>query len=336
MYSAPKKTNGGTLTRRQMVKMLASVGAGMATVPLMSCQRSDRNVNKIADIRMQAAIFFEPHIPTALRRALQYAGDDGFVASMPALLHARTNASYDNIIWNTWFTSNSEESVVTTSQGNRVVVAVHGGGIFASPERFKRSYHADLDRSNPEGLTGQTAAKISAREASDVLEGKLPDGTEIPVYPFDEFKRGIADLPMRYGVILDFELAKSAKRGYESIDVLRNEPNLIVRAGGVEPLAAYLDKYRDRHNAKLMGNWHPYLRIDPDQPQTRIPFLAGNKGGVGSDDVLTNPRLTTEDIHGYDTEYGLGGDASMVGMARYVAVAPRDVSASLQNLDFEL
>ena len=56
---------------------------------------------------------------------------------------------------------------------------------------------------------------------------------------------------------------------------------------------------------------------------------------MGGDDVLTNPRLTSEDIYGYDTEYGLGGDASMVGMARYVAVAPRDVSASLQNLDFE-
>ena len=100
---------------------------------------------------MQAAIIFEPHIPTALQRALQYAGDDGFVASMPQLLHARANASYDNIIWNTWFTSNSEESVVTTPQGNHVVVAVHGGGIFASPERFERSLHADLSRFNPDG-----------------------------------------------------------------------------------------------------------------------------------------------------------------------------------------
>jgi len=336
LYTVRTRTNGVTLTRRQMVRVLASVGVGMAASPLMSCQRADQNVNKIADISMQAAIFFEPHIPTALQRALHYAGDDGFVASMPALLHARTNASYDNIIWNTWFTSNTEESVVTTKQGNRVVVIIHGGGIFASPARFERSYHADLARPNSEGITGQTAAKISAAEARDVQLGKLPDGTQIPVYPFAEFKRGIKDLPRRYGVILDFELAKSARRGYESIDVLRDEPNLIIRAGGVEPLGAYLDKHRDRYDAKLMGNWHPYLRIDPDQPQTRIPFLAGNKGGVGSDDVLTNPRLTTEDIHGYDTEYGLGGDASMVGMARYVAVAPRNVSTSLQNLDFEI
>ena len=279
---------------------------------------------------MAAEIFFEPHIPSALRRALDYAGDDGFVASMPQLLHARTNAPYDNIIWNTWFTANSEESVVTTPQGNRVVVAVHGGGVFASPERFEQSFHADLDRENPEGITGQTAAKLTKEEARNVLHGRLPDGTEIPIYPFEEFKRGVAELPMRYGVILDFELARKSKRGYERFETLKDEPNMIVRAGGVEPLAAYLDRFRDRHNTELMGNWHPYNRINPDQPQTRILFLAGNKGGIGSEGK--NQGLGW----GYDAEYGLGGDASMVGMARYVAVAPRDVSASLRDLDFEL
>ena len=278
--------------------------------------------------RLEAEIFFESYATIAFQRALRFAGDDGFVASMPQLLHARANAPYDNIIWNTWFTSNSEESVVTTPQGNHVVVAVHGGGVFASPERFERSFYADLNRHNPEGITGQSAAKITQREARNVLAGKLPDGTEIPIYQFDEFKRGIANLPMRYGVILDYEIARKSTRGYDPFDVLKDEPNMIVRAGGVEPLATYLDKFRNRHNTKMMGNWHPYNRIDPDQPQTRIPFLAGNKGGVGSD-------IDEESLWGYDEEYGLGGDASMVGMARYVAVAPRSVSTSVQDLDFE-
>jgi hypothetical protein len=124
---------------------------------------------EMTDLKWEAEIIFEPHVPNSLRRALEYAGDDGFVASMPQLLHARTNASYDNIIWNTWFTSNSEESVVTTPQGTRVVVAVHGGGIFATPERFERVYRADSNRSNPDGFTGQYAGKISEREAHDVL-----------------------------------------------------------------------------------------------------------------------------------------------------------------------
>ena len=316
-------------TRRRMLKTLAMVGCGVAASPPLA-RFATAEFIKTIDLKMQAEIIFEPHIPTALRRSLQYAGDKGFVASMPQLLHARTNASYDNIIWNTWFTANSEESVVSTKQGNRVVVAVHGGGIFGSPARFEKSFYADLDRSNSEGITGQTAAKISTREAHDLLKGKLPDGSEIPMYLFNEFKRGITDLPMRYGVVLDFELAKSAKRGFESFDVLKDEPNMIVRAGGVEPLAAYLDKFRHRNNTELMGNWHPYLRIDPNQPQTRILFLAGNKGGVGSEGKDEGPG------GGYDAEYGLGGDASMVGMARYVAVAPRDVSTSLRNLDFEI
>ena len=317
------------LTRRRMVHVLASVGVGMLASPLVSRAATGVRVGKMADTRMQAAIIFEPHIPTALRRALQYAGDDGFVASMPQLLHARTNAPYDNIIWNTWFTSNTEESVVTTSKGNHVIVAIHGGGIFASPDRFERSFHADINRHNSEGVTGQSAAKISEQEARDVLDGRLPDGTEVPVYAFDEFKRGIADLPMRYGIIFDYEMARKSTRGYDTFEVLKDEPNLIVRAGGIEPLAAYLDKFRDRHNTKMMGNWHPYNRIDPDQPQTRIPFLAGNKGGTGSD-------IDEEALWGYDEEYGLGGDASMIGMARYVAVAPRNVATSLRNLDFEI
>ena len=150
------------------------------------------------------------------------------------------------------------------------------------------------------------------------------------MFPFAEFKRGVANLPRRYGVVLDFELARQATRGYERFDVLKDEPNMIVRAGGVEPLAAYLDRFQVRNNTELMGNWHPYNRIDPDQPQVRIPFLAGNRGGVGSEGKDQGLGW------GYDAEYGMGGDASTVGMARYVAVAPRNVATSLRDLDFEL
>lgn len=283
----------------------------------------------MAQIRTEAAIIFEPHLPMALRRALEYAGEEGFVASLPQLLRARAQADYDNIIWNTWFTSYSEESVVTTPQGNHVIVAIHGGGIFASPERYERVYRASVDRSNPDGFTGQYAGKISLKEARDALEGRLADGSEIPVYPFAEFRKGIADLPIRYGVILDFELARKSKRGYEEFGILKDDPNMIVRAGGVEANIAYLDKFQARHDTKVMGNWHPYNRIDPDQPQTRMPFLAGNRGGIYSEG-------DDPEEWGYDCEYGMGGDACIHNMARYIAVAPRDASSSLRNLDFDV
>ena len=309
------------LTRRQVLNALASVGVGLAASPLSSGQELGP--------RMVAAIFFESYATIALRRALRYAGDDGFVASMPQLLHARVNASYDNIIWNTWFSAYSEENVVTTPQGNHVVVTVHGGGIFALPARFERSLRANLSRYNSEGLTGQYAAKITGHEARDVLEGKLPDGSEIPIYPFDEFRRGVADLPMRYGVVLDFQVAKKGKRGYESFEVLKDDPTMIVRAGGSEPLAAYLDKARNRHGTELMGNSHSHNWIDPSQPQARFLNLGGNKGGVGSEGKDQGLGW------GYDSDDGMGASWAG-GFARYVAVAPRNESASLRNLDFEL
>ncbi len=163
------------------------------------------NNKQSEDFEMEAAIIFGIHKPIALQRALSHAGEDGFVASMPQLIHARTNAPYDNILWNTWFSSYSEENVVTTPQGNHVVVVIHGGGIYASPARFEKMYYASTDHRSVHGYTAQFAGKISEQEAHDVLEGRLPDGTEVSVYPFEEFKQGISDLPTRYGVILDYE-----------------------------------------------------------------------------------------------------------------------------------
>ncbi len=284
-------------------------------------------------MKMEAAIFFDSYLPKALRLARDYAGDDGFVASLPQLLRARTNSTFDNIIWNTWFNPNSEESVVATPQGNLVVVTVHGGGIFASPDRFEKLFRADTSRFCDVGFTGLFAAKITEREARNVLEGKLPGGAEIPVFLFEEFRRGVADLPRHYAVVVDFEMAKKCKSGYELFDELKDDPVMIVRAGGVDAAATYLDKAKNRHNTAKTGSWHAFNMIkDIDQPQTRVPNLSGNRGGVGSDD---------DDGHlfGYDTEYGIGGDSwihstSMINIARYVAVAPRDASTSVRHLSF--
>lgn len=282
--------------------------------------------------RLEASIIFDSYLPDALRRALDYAGDHGFVASLAQLLHARANASYNNIIWNTWFSANTEETVCRTSAGHGVMVTVHGGGIFASPERFETVYRADVNRSNTEGYTGEYAAKISVQEARDVLDGRLPSGDEIPVYPFEELKRGIRDQPRRYAVVMDLEAARNSTSGYVPFDQLRDEPLMIVRAGGTEAAAAYLDKVRDRHNTKVMGNWHPYQQIDPELPQTRVLFLTGNRDGVGTED-------DDDEIYGYDADSGLGGEAcihntSIINVARYVAVAPIDASTSVRELPF--
>jgi len=294
------------------------------------------------DSQMEAAIIFETHLPDALRRAREYAGDDGFVASMPQLLHARVNAGFDNEIWNSWFfTSNSEESMATTPQGRHVAVVVHGGGIFATPARFRKLYLASVDRRSLDGFTGLFGAKILEQEAHDVLDGKMSDGTEIPVFSFDEFQRN-ANLPWRYAVVMDFEMARTSICGFASFDKLKNDPLMIVRAGGVEPLARYLDKAKEYYNAQEMGSWHRFDDLDPDQPQTWVPFLFDCLGGASNKDDLDPAMRREGDSDSWFTHYrvsrdsgfGLRGDCAMINTARYVAVAPQDVSTSVRSLPF--
>ena len=295
------------------------------------------------DVRLEAAVIFDSYLPDALRRALDHAGDDGFVASMPQLLHARTNAPCDNEIWSIRsFASTSEESVVRTRRGNHVVVAVHGGGIFAFPERFRTLYHASTSRFSALGFTGLFGAKISEMEAQGLLEGRLPDGNELPAFSFGEFENGISDLPRRYAVIVDFAIARNSSNGNAPFDALKDDPLMIVRAGGAEAAATYLDRARDRGTSEVTGSWHCLNDIDPDQPQTRVLFLGGNEGGARTE----FRRAQSDRERGYvgiwgthyrmpiEAEYGIRGDTGMINVARYVAVAPRNVSTSLRDLPF--
>ena len=160
-------------------------------------------------------------------------------------------------------------------------------------------------------------------------------------FSFKEFKNGISDLPRRYAVVLDFETAKNSNNGNAAFDDLKDDPLMIVRAGGAEAAAAYLDKARDRNKSAVMGSWHCLNDIDPDQPQTRVLFLGGNEGGAKQKSAAPVGQGTGLHRHlGHPLP-----DADrrrirhswrhrMINMARYVAVAPRNVSTSLRNLPF--
>lgn len=285
----------------------------------------------MSDTRMEAAIIYESHLPDALRRALVYAGSDGFIASLPELLHARVGASFDNVIWNTWFTANSEECVAKTPQGNWVVLALHGGGIFATPERIRTLYHASVDRKSELGFTGLFAGRISARENHDIVDGRLPDGRQIPVYAFAEFKQGIADLPRHYGVVMDLNVAEKARTGYAPFDDLKDDPMMIVRAGGAERAAAYLDKAKSRGNGDTVGCWHSFNEIEDDQPQSCICLMYGSPDGERA--RIYAPE-GIDHLRGVHTDFGIRGDTGMINMGRYVAVAPRNAAAGVRNLSF--
>ena len=290
---------------------------------------------------MEASIIYDTHLPDALRRAIEYAGDEGYVASMPQLLKARSEAPFENEIWNNWFfTANSEESTVTSPQGNNLAIFIHGGGIFSTPERFRKLYLASVNRHSLDGFTGIFGAKILPDEAEKIQEGKLPNGKEIPMYSFNEIKKGVNNLPHQYGIIMDFEIAKNSVRGFASFEELAEDPIMIARAGGIDQAAKYLEKAKIFYGTEVMGSWHRYQHVDPKQPQTWVQFvydcIAGASGEVDknmrtegvSDIWFTHYRISR------DAGFGIRADTAMINTARYVAVAPRNISTSVRNLEF--
>lgn len=247
------------------------------------------------------------------------------------MLAARVRAPFESELWNNWYTAFTEESILPNASGYLVLVVVHGGGILSQPERLDLAYGDDGDG---EGRTsdgeGRGAACITTSEAADLLTGKLPDGSVIPVYTYKQLCDGVPErLPRRYAVVLEFAMAKRSPSGYSEFDVLETDPLFIARAGGPKAASDYLAKARSRHaDLRLTGSWHAYERVEPHKPQTRIVFLSGNLGGVGSDGSQGHP------YEGYDADYGIGGDANITNRGRYVAVTMRSQSKSLQMLLF--
>jgi len=250
-----------------------------------------------------------PEMASALQEAQSIAGPDGFVASMPEIVHARTQAAFGNDVWNYELSTSSDESIVNSSSGLKVVT-VHGGGIFATSERIRLSYAMDARYYH---MTGDFTAMLSEKEAADLLEGLLPDGSRIPMYTFQEFKKGVASLTRRYGVITPFDIAKTAVEGETKVADLRDDPMVIVRCGGVKQAAAYMNKIGERWHDSSQYNRFSYLwkAKVPSSSPLFIDTIDGDGGGLGANYGVMNP-------------------------GNYIAVAPEDKKTTLRFVDFEV
>lgn len=207
----------------------------------------------------------------ALREAQKYAGDKGFVASMPQLLHGRVVAPRDSEIWGTQLISLSEEDIGKTKQGNSVVIVIHGGGILGFPERLEKADKKD-ELMAVLGPGYEYVAELTEKEIKNALEGKLPNGKEIPVYSFTDFKKGIKDLPMNHAIVIDYNKVKRRKINNRRIDRLHNDPIVIMRSGGVKQAYEHLNRVKKVFGCNYIDNWHPFRYVNPDNP---VGYLLG-------------------------------------------------------------
>ena len=222
-------------------------------------------------------------LPIALAQALDYATLNGIVATMPELISAKVKADKTHDFWQKWYSVHTEENIGIDKKGlfykknEPVLVIVNGGGIL-TPERIKQAY--------TNGLI-DNSAKYTDTEFNDLLEGKLPNGVNIPLYNFEDIKTGKSGLPHQFGVVMPYSMAQATSSGYHQKEAFLENPLVIARSAGVlDQLEAYYELAKAGDND--LGNYHPFSGRDTTTPSGRLLFLDFNYGGLNGINDLNN------------------------------------------------
>jgi hypothetical protein len=219
----------------------------------------------------------------ALDTAHEGVGENGLIATLAEFAQARTKAPNGHRFWNNWYNGLSELDVGTSPSGNPVVVLAHLG-ILSVPSRLRQAY-------NEKQIDG--AAPYSEKEFHELLNGKLPDGSEINVVQFSEFLRnGSGNLPRRYAVVMDLKEAQKHPAGYQKTSAFYDNPVFIAGCGGKEKLIDYLKRV-----VEIRGKDESYctkhlINTSFDKPRGRVLYLNSNNHGLdGIDDLINNGRF---------------------------------------------
>jgi hypothetical protein len=224
-----------------------------------------RNDNQTRSRTIEGALFNDPYLPDSLAAALQYAGEEGFLASTPDMIDVKLIHPLSHPVWSKWFTTSSEEYNGKTRSGKPVVLEVHGGGILTQLQRLEKAYE--------EGITKEFGARLDDQEVLDAIYGKLPGGITLPIYTLAEIRRGINPEERRFGVIMDYSTARDTRSGFFTVDELIKNPIAIARAGSIKRLEDYAIKATTKYNAQKLGLTHPFNKISPDEPQARFLIM---------------------------------------------------------------
>lgn len=169
-----------------------------------------------------------------LQKAYHFAENtNGEVCSMTNLLDLRIKSPFSDDIWTSCNSHNAiSERMFTRTRINQkpVVLIIHGKGPTTDyllqggtvPDPFKTRYGVPLER----------------EVILQALDGKLEDGTEIPIFPFKEYKQ-LTEIPEHHGIVMDRESAfkKDPKRrimifGGDDYRYLLTTPSFLAAVGG--------------------------------------------------------------------------------------------------------
>jgi hypothetical protein len=239
----------------------------------------------VDDIINNGQEFYDNKLPIALQQAIDHAGTDGIVVTMPELLAAKIQVERSHQFWNNWFSVQTEENIgidesgTILLSGESALVVVHGGGIL-TPERIEQAYTENL-------ING--SAKYTNLEFADLLQGKLPDGSSIQLYTLDDIKRS-SPTERRYGIVMPFSIAQETESKYHQKDEFVENPLVVARFGGMDNIEKYFDLAKD--SDQEVGNWHRFTEIDPTQAQGRVLYLNVNDNGLsGNGNLDINGRF---------------------------------------------
>jgi hypothetical protein len=228
--------------------------------------------------------FEDEKLHVALKKALDHAGSDGRVLTMPELIRLKNHVGDDHYFWENYADVHTEENMGTDTdglyvpRGKGVVLVVHGGGLL-TPDRIKEAIN--------DGLV-DGSGKYEPSEFSELLKGNLPSGEKIPIYRLDDVKKETPK-ERRFGVALPFDEAAGTSSGQHSKNDFVNNPLVVARNGGKEGLEEYFDK-ADRQSG--VGNYHVLTDRNIAVPQGRVLFLYDNISGLnGYNDLYDYGRF---------------------------------------------
>lgn len=248
----------------------------------------------------QTVLVWEPFYNANLAQALDSAvsalkGKEGsFIPHLPWLADQRVKADNDDPLWS-WLTPLSEDVSGHGEYKGAVghwVVTLHGNGLLVNakkgPERIQRALNVGLNKLYAADLS--TVFDDGGKVFADLLRGGLPDGGEIRLFSYDELLAGAAEPYLRdnkpFGVVRTLTTARETTSGYQSIEGLEGDSQVIVYTGGKSRAEAYVPRSEAKFKTRMLAVRHPFNLdgFNPDTAQARVlqfgNYFSDGLGGI--------------------------------------------------------